>query len=357
MLRPTASPETMWGLSSDHLKLNERSRARLRAAAVSISAILINVFNAAIPLDDDERVTTMVCVQNEADCAQNPSIAASEPLGHESAPSTTIEVPSTTAAPPETIPITTTTEQNRLQAEAANDARVSSRGQIGADQSWPNCDVPIRPDVTFGIVGVNDGRPFETNRCLPVLIAKFRAMGISPALYANTSLDLKQAEAQNDPNVPCPHMNTDQEPLCSAYRWGYRGGQYAVAAAQSAGYVSREWYTDVETGNRWSGDINKNQASFLGTMDAIRSDVSQALNLPDGQVYIAIYSNRHSWQFISGNMKLPAIQTWAATAIPENEVLAACDDPEYNFTGGGIAMVQTVDHTNPGGPIDINLRC
>jgi hypothetical protein len=346
---PNLGLESLYQEASNALIAEQKFRRnnyRIRQLATAVVGLLsVNVL-AGIEIATDDQHKAVAMETNTSTTTQ-PEISVTT-----EAPTTTATVTTTTLPPPpSTIP------SAELHA-AMVDSKLPSRGAIGADQSWPNCPIPIRPDVTFGIVGVNDGVPFETNRCLTELVAKFQKMGIKPGLYVNTSLDMVLANAQNDSAVPCPWVGTPEEQgLCPAYRWGYRSGQDSVKKAWDLGVSSREWYIDVETQNRWSGNYDQNRVSILGTMDAVRNEAGKNEGVAPGEIYEAVYSNVHFWQKITYNMKLPGIHAWYATGVPEERVLGFCDDPKYNFTGGGVILVQTVDTSNHGGAIDINIRC
>ena len=256
----------------------------------------------------------------------------------------TTEIPTTTQppAPPSTV------------AKAVTSSRFSAaefkRNTVGADISYPNCDTPIRPDVTFGIVGVNGGKPFTANSCLAPEAAKFK----QPGLYVNTSLQLDKATAENDPTIPCPLDSS----VCASYRWGYRAGQFAVNTASTNGVISPNWYVDVETENSWSTSPDQNRASIAGTMDAIRTDAAKTDQLPPNQIHEVIYGNKRMWSIITGGWRLPDTPVWYATGVPEDQAMQYCSKPDANFTGGGVVMAQT-QNQRPEYPyaLDINLPC
>ncbi|HSX36854.1 MAG TPA: hypothetical protein VLG13_01910 [Patescibacteria group bacterium] len=188
--------------------------------------------------------------------------------------------------------------------------RRSTQQQPLKDVSWPknNCQAAI-PEGTYGIVGVNHGKPFTQNNCLLHETSEFKDF----ALYVN-------------PNNP-----GEKDP----YSYGFRAGKYAVWYAAKAGVYRRSWMLDVEGKKYFSKDQRANVQVLQGEMDGIRAGAKQRrLVVPRFMIYSATVpgSSAGMYEAITGGWKnhLPA---WVAAG--------ECDEG-YDFTGGGVVMVQHV---------------
>ena len=329
-------------------------RTSLNTAIATVSVVVGELFVAQ---------TVMAPPTSEPAVAYAPELDETTPsILAAAAPDTTTTTapPETTTTPPTTMPETT------LQAATLTSP---NRGKIGADLAWPpnNMLINLPSGLEYGIVNVTNGHPLETYAHLPQIIEKFRVAGIEGeelAAYANTSLDSDLAATENDPNVPCPwQAPAEATALCPSYRWGYRGGIFAVEAGWEAGIKSDVWYLDVEggkgrSGNIWSENYDLNRVALLGTMDAVRVRASELLVVEQADIYIAIYSNTSYWNHIMGaDFKLPGIHAWYAGFGPLESLDRFCDDPQYNFTGGGVVMVQSVLLTPTGENLDYDRTC
>ena len=333
---------------------NDWAGRRHVAEVLAATMLLVGIESLALKAETQDRPQQVVAAAVGA-CATEPcSKIVPVALRVPKAVAEAVPETSTTTTLPAATTTTTSPPAETLLSASSVQTDPRARGAIGVDQSWANCDVPLKPGILFGIIGVTDGESFETNRCLTQLADKFRAVNIEPALYINVDLEWENAVAENSDAVPCPEVFPLE--VCPAYRWGYRGGAYAVQAAWDQGISSKEWYLDVEHNNDWTGNTDLNRLAILGTMDAVRNEAGRLMGIPPAEIYEAIYTNPSAWKKITSNLQLP-VHTWLATGSPEAELLKYCDDPFYNLTGGGVIMVQTVDQLNPGGPIDINARC
>jgi hypothetical protein len=65
----------------------------------------------------------------------------------------------------------------------------SGASNVGYDISYPQCGGAFPSGGAFGIVGVNDGRPFSANPCLGVgsSASELQWAGMNAGLYANTA--------------------------------------------------------------------------------------------------------------------------------------------------------------------------
>lgn len=284
------------------------------------------------------------------------------PCLEELSPTTTTVVPIPEITPPATAAVpetTTSTAPDSILQAAAIEPPASKPKIMGVDISFPNCETPIPEDATFGIVGVNGGRPFTANPCLAQQAANFD----KPALYVNTAYpgDSEPVPVPQEP-VPCPVAAEH----CGAYEKGWAAGKNSVEIAWGQGVSSREWWIDVETANAWRGNAHQHRTYILATMDAIRTYASANEKIAPGELYIGIYStvgmmdritrDRAAEKLEDQLWRPPGLHGWLATAASEDEVLNYCSRA---FTGGGTVMVQTQRHNvnGSGRSIDVNYRC
>lgn len=212
---------------------------------------------------------------------------------------------------------------------------------VGSDISWPQCGRPFPADASFGIVGVNDGKPFTDNPCFAAEYQWATGMG-TPGLYINTANPGPESDAVNwyGQKSPNPACSTANEAAC-AYNYGYTGAAHAFAYASSAGAAGpHTWWLDVETGNSWSSDFGANFASVAGSIDYLRTQ---------GAV-VGIYSTRYQWTKLTGGVVLPAVPNWVAGARDVAQAGRFCAD--HTFTAGPVMVVQYVD-----GRFDHDVPC
>ncbi|MDE2281571.1 MAG: hypothetical protein KGJ92_02215, partial [Actinomycetales bacterium] len=63
-----------------------------------------------------------------------------------------------------------------------------SPASVGYDISFPQCGGTLPTGMGFGIVGVNDGRPYTTNPCLATEIQwATSSLAATPQFYVNTA--------------------------------------------------------------------------------------------------------------------------------------------------------------------------
>src|SRR6201991_1387892 len=80
--------------------------------------------------------------------------------------------------------------------EAPLSRRVSPSGGMGHDVSHPQCGVPLpSDDGNFGIVGINEGRPFTTNPCLSTQYQWASGTPYGAGVYLNTSSPIPDKSA------------------------------------------------------------------------------------------------------------------------------------------------------------------
>jgi hypothetical protein len=210
-----------------------------------------------------------------------------------------------------------------------------SRGIMGQDISWPNCNTLKFKAASFGIIGVNNGLGFTSNPCIGEEAVLYRQ---NLSLYLNTGFpgmpyDLKY---QSWP-FNCAVTDTN----CMAYNYGYNAGRYAVDYALSRGVVSNSWWLDVETVNSWSADTDYNRESLMGEVEAIHQSVDPAL--------IGYYTYPTEWVTLTGGWQ-NGYPNWVATDSNYKSVaIKQCNG--FSFNGGPTRLTQYV------GNLDFDLAC
>jgi hypothetical protein len=215
----------------------------------------------------------------------------------------------------------------------------------GYDISYPQCQT-TPPTGSFGIVGVDGGRPFDVNACLATEIAWAAAVG-PPAYYANTAnpgptLSTHWPVGQTSPRV-CDPAAPDSSACAYDYGWNAAADSYAraAAAALSVGApapASATWWLDAETGNTWeslefgetAATYANDTAALTGMRDYLRSQ---------GVGTVGVYSTAHQWQRITGGASLGRAPVWYAGTGGPSSAAAHCASA-FSFTGGPVRLTQ-----------------
>jgi hypothetical protein len=205
----------------------------------------------------------------------------------------------------------------------ASAATLYPPGSIGVDVSWPNCDMQIPTDVTFGIVGVTQGTPYTTNPCLADQAAHFPER---LSLYTNSGWNDQSPHLDLSSPKACAASDAD----CLAYNYGYNAGLAAYDAANAAGVSSATWWLDVEPDNTWNEDPTQNRSSLQGEQDALTAR---------GATTVGIYSTSSAWQSITGDWQ-NSWPTWIGSDDPSSaQGRQACTGDQFN--GGPTLVVQS----------------
>ena len=149
-------------------------------------------------------------------------------------------------------------------------------GQVGYDVSYPNC--AVKPSGAFGIIGVNDGRPFTVNPCFGT---EYR--GPANSAYINTAYS--KAYSSNV-TVGCKSGGD------AAWQIGCSEAEYSLAHVDGAPSM---WWLDVETANSWSAP-QANRSAIQGALDRLRNTGSP----------VGVYSTASAWRRITGGSFTPA---------------------------------------------------
>jgi len=207
-------------------------------------------------------------------------------------------------------------------------------GLAGYDVSYPQCG-GATPGGSFGIVGVNGGRPFSTNSCLG---AEYAAALKSPApsLYINTGY---AGAYRNNITAGCSAQSASVSGTgrqVQAWAIGCSEAEASMSYATAQGATNpAAWWLDVETANSWSSsNLSLNRYSIQGAVTRLAQS-----GLPVG-----IYSTGSMWTAISGGNFTPSsvAADWEAAG-------GSCSTP---FTSSPVWLVQS---TTSG--FDSDLAC
>jgi hypothetical protein len=237
----------------------------------------------------------------------------------------------------------------------------------GHDISHPDCGQEPPTGSAFGIVGINQGRPFSTNPCLQDQYRWAARRPSGAAVYVNTSNPAPTSahywprSGSSDP-ARCTDADSTTDPGC-AYDYGWHAAAYALTTGRRLGaaVLARTWWLDVETTNTWNGDGTSNTAVLQGMYDYLRGH---------GVARVGLYSTGYQWQRITGGYTAstaadycrawsPAVTSdyplheaplWVATGGNGSRASAKCST---SFTGGTTQMVQFIGRDG----FDTNAMC
>jgi hypothetical protein len=207
-------------------------------------------------------------------------------------------------------------------------------GLTGYDVSYPQCGGPT-PAGSFGIVGVNSGRPFTNNGCLGAEYAA-APKSTAPSLYINTGYAVAY---RNNTTAGCSALSksvsgTSKEIQAWAIGCGEAETSMSYATAQGA-IGPAVWWLDVETANSWSSsNLTLNRYAIQGAVTRLAQSGPQ----------VGIYSSASMWSAITGGNFTPTnvAADWEAAG-------GSCSAP---FTSSRVWLVQS---TTSG--FDSDLAC
>jgi major membrane immunogen (membrane-anchored lipoprotein) len=225
-------------------------------------------------------------------------------------------------------------------------------GLAGFDISFPQCSESLPSGPGFGIVGVNGGAVFTTNKCLATeLNWASNASSQIPAFYANTgnggpTYGVGWPTSQQTPDV-CSGANS--VPCSYDYGWNAARESFAnaVAAETTDGSANATlaaqnapWWLDVETGNAWESiEYGRTAATEAYDTAMLEGEVASFTNM--GVTSLGIYSTVSQWGVITGGTTtaFSTIPVWVpGLAATLAAAKAACTTT--SFTGARVAMIQ-----------------
>jgi hypothetical protein len=222
-------------------------------------------------------------------------------------------------------------------------ARTVSVASPGYDVSYPQCQ-SAPPAGSFGIVGVDGGKPYDVNPCLASEITWASAIG-RPAYYVNTAnpgptMSTHWPTGQLSPRLCDPALLDSSE--CSYdYGWNAATDSYARAAAASVGTPAVSgavWWLDAETRNTWEslefGETPANYANDTAALTGMRDYL-----LKQGVRRVGVYSTAHQWQRVTGGASLGRAPVWYAGLGGPTSAATHCAST-YSFTGGPVRLAQ-----------------
>ena len=246
----------------------------------------------------------------------------------------------------------------------------------GYDISYPQCRKSFPTDVSFGVVGVNDGIVYSANPCLgtgdgPSELAWAEQYG-APSFYANTadpgpaySSYWKISDWKSSPRT-C--SSTDPNTPDCSYDYGWYAAKDSFADAVSAevqvnGFtqtdatvaaVGSPWWLDVETGNSWQSletAYSSNLSSAYANDTAALQGAADFLT-GQGVTSVGYYSTSYQWGQITGGANLGAsYPDWLAGYSDLSGAQAACTITT-GFSGGRVELTQY-----PASGFDADYHC
>lgn len=245
-----------------------------------------------------------------------------------------------------------------LGAAPAGASTGMSPGTLGADISWPQCsgsDTATPQGVTFAIVGVNGGKPMETNPCYAAQMSwESATLGPNPGGYP-VQVYLNTADPGNTvPDWPSTGWSaaygtcilvksrgqmTGADSQACAYLYGVRAAGYAQDAMKGVSPAPGDVWLDVETGNTWQAHTlqDLNEAVLDGMVDTLH-----------GYGYtVGAYSTHYQWNKILGGLDpysqsdLGGLMEWIPTGT-SGVGYSECSDTKYYppFTTGALEYLQ-----------------
>jgi hypothetical protein len=217
----------------------------------------------------------------------------------------------------------------------------------GNDVSYPQCGGAL-PAGSFGIVGVDGGRPFDVNPCLAAEIAWAAGAG-SPAYYVNTAnpgpkKSTHWPNGQTSPQL-CKSSSPNSKGCSYDYGWNAAKDSYAraAAAAVSAGAPAvsgATWWLDVESGNSWQA-LDRAATAIHYANDTATLQGIRAYLRAKGVRTVGVYSTTHQWQAITGGATLHKAPVWYAGVGGPSSAAAHCS-AAHSFTTGPVRLTQYV---------------
>jgi hypothetical protein len=232
----------------------------------------------------------------------------------------------------------------------------------GYDVSYPQCGAALPTNVSFAIVGVNDGIVYSANPCLGAAdgsseLAWAERFETLPILYANTgdpgpALSSHWPTGQTTPQL-CDATQPDSSACSYDYGWNaaidsYHDavnayislGQLAASAAQTP--QPNEWWLDVESANSWESNTSNNVSELQGEVAYLQSQ---------GVTTIGFYATASDWQTITANTTVfNNSPSWHPGAGSQRAAASFCGTT--GITGGPTRYSQYAS-----GGLDADVRC
>ena len=251
----------------------------------------------------------------------------------------------TTSGPPRTAPPTATLAAPTWRNRTAVSTSVAPQVPTPAARSKPLPQgVSWRSSRTFGIIGVDHGRPFDSNPGNPCLADQYSRTP-NPALYVNTGYDPSYTDTSHT-LADCTTKSgsvSGSDAQKAAWAVGCSEAEKDFAYVTSQGITNTGgWWLDVETANSWCSptgpnctDLTLNQYSIQGLIDTLIAGNASA---------VGIYSNKRMWSIIVGaNPVHGQTADWYASGTNTAQAAAPFCASSNSFTGDPVKLAQYVN--------------
>ena len=208
-----------------------------------------------------------------------------------------------------------------LNAIAAHAFGPYTSGQTGYDISYPQCPGTSAPNGSFGIIGVNDGRPFSTNPCFGNEYS-----GVANSVYINTGY----AKAYRS------KITSGCSAGAQSVAWAIGCSEAETSLSSVGGRSVSMWWLDVETANSWSsGNLTPNRDAIQGAISRLQAAGP-----------VGVYSTASMWSRITGSNFVPsgASGVW----VPASQ----CQGTPSFINGVGVWLAQKVVNN-----LDVDTAC
>ncbi|HVW80644.1 MAG TPA: hypothetical protein VHB69_06880 [Mycobacteriales bacterium] len=209
-------------------------------------------------------------------------------------------------------------------------------GAIGRDVGFQSCSQPLATDVSFGVVGVNAGRPYFPSSCLSLEYTWATSLTYRPQYYMNLANPGRKSPnwGQGGPR------GCDRTPKYDAgcgYDYGWRAAKAAWGYVAAVGAPGRgRWWVDVETDNTWaysSKGIAANRMIIRGAVNYLRHK---------RHVTVGVYTQTIWWALITGGARFSKTPVWGGGAGSKRNARSNCKP--VSITGGPALMAQWIRH-------------
>ncbi len=224
---------------------------------------------------------------------------------------------------------------------------------VGYDISFPQCGYAYPSTPGFGVVGVNDGKPFTTNKCLASELSWAQgAINTQPAFYVNTANGGPNNNAQWPSSQSTPDVCSGANSVACSYDYGWNAAKYSMSAAVAAetsdgasspnqSAISAPWWLDVETGNAWevkSTYYGPTASAYANDTAMLEGEIASLTNF--GVMTVGVYSTSQQWRAITdaSTTTFPAVPVWIPGFGSLSAAEAGCSTA--SFTSARVGMVQ-----------------
>jgi major membrane immunogen (membrane-anchored lipoprotein) len=241
----------------------------------------------------------------------------------------------------------------------------SSTTSTGNDISFPQCGYAYPSSPGFGVVGVNDGKPFTTNKCLASELTWAKgALNTQPAFYVNTANGGPNGNSRWPTSQKTPDVCTGANSVACSYDYGWNAAEYSFAAAVAAekaegasspdqAAIAAPWWLDVETGNAWEVKAGYYGPTTLAYDDDTAMIEGEIVSLTGiGVTSVGVYSTSQQWRAITDASitNFPSVPVWIPGFATLSAAEAGC--ATASFTSARVAMIQY-----PSGSYDGDYVC